>query len=527
VSEAKSLVVSSTAERVTFFEDRARVERRAKLSITEAGMWTVKVEGISVLVDDPGLVVRVVAKNDQGQASLRAAQVRRLVRERSPLSPSEVQTLEATTEASRQLYRQASSRVTHLELDRRQLAELDDAFLEQVSAVPDIAEGAMERWRETFETLVVKRAALEEELHQARQSVAQTRREYDRQSILLNAALVVEPRMVAQVETQLDVTVAGELELVLEYFVPCAVWRPSHVARLERGQGTEQGPRIELTTCATVWQATGEVWTNVKCVFSTARLSKPSSAPLLSDDLLYVRAKRAEERKVIQVEARDQAIVRADADAGTRAVDEMPGIDDGGRPLVFETALPVTIPSDGEPFRVEVGSTSLAAKVEAVAYPERASVPHLRAAVTWSGAYPLLAGPIALMREREYVGQSRTDFVGVGDAFHLGFGPEGGVSLKRRVDESQAQSRLTGKQTLSREVHLYMSNLGGEARSFELVERVPVSEIDEVVITFDGPGPGPDRDGFVRIPIKLGPNEVLEKVFAYRVEYPSRVELHL
>lgn len=511
----KTILWKSRADEVTFFEDRARVHRIASGSCVK-GAQTIGVEGVSVLIDDPGLVVRVT----KGVGSIQAAQVRRVIQSEASES-FDIQEAEARNRKAQGARQFASSVVEQVKLDRTKLGELEASLMEQMNSVPDGEAAHASAWGEALANLDAQWASLQTDLQEARRALLEAEREERRSQILLNELRTEKPQVNAQVEVQIDVDEDGEFELLLEYVVPCALWRPSHRAWLK----TDASPTLEVVTMATVWQATGELWADVKCVFSTARLSKPASAPLLEDDVLFTRRKSDEERKVIQVDVREQHIVTTGTDGG-RLVEEMPGIDDGGRPLTFTSERRVTIPSDGEPFRVEVGTLQLPCKTETVAYPELDGAVHVRAIATWNGAYPLLAGPVALMREREFAGISRTDFVGVGEAFSLGLGPQSGIRIHRRVDEKRGQTKLTNAHWIERAIHVYVSNLSSEERNFEIVERVPVSEIDEVQVTMKDSKYGCDRDGFVRISVNLGPRKTLEKIINYRIEHPSKVVIN-
>src|SRR5207253_2460232 len=133
--------------------------------------------------------------------------------------------------------------------------------------------------------------------------------------------------------------------------------------------------------------------------FSTARPARAATPPSVADDVIYSRRKTDDERRNINVEARDQAIAVAGLGRGARAVDEMPGVDDGGEPLAFEPAARVSLASDGRPFRVEIARATVRADVARVLFPERAPVAHLRATATLAkGASPLLAGPVRVAR---------------------------------------------------------------------------------------------------------------------------------
>lgn len=503
----------SRAREVTFFEDRARVLRVATVDVS-AGANTVVVEGVSALIDDAGLLVNL---SDEKKGSVQSAQVRRLYED-----PQDTAEEEQIEEKARRELDQAAALLNHLHNEHRELMDLEDSLTTQMERVP-ATEGIETRsWAEAFEELDEPLAKVRTEIDMARRKRRDAERVHTKALQNLQEAQRKSPRLMAVVDVQVESEEDTTLELILEYFVPCALWRPSHRVRLTRGDN----PRVEVTTMATVWQQTGESWSDIEARFSTARLSKPSSAPLLEDDVLISRQKSAEERKSIQATVRDQ-IISEMTEGARRTLDEMPGIDDGGRPLTFESSRPITLLSDGEPLQVDCAVTTLDVKLEALVYPELLDAPHLVARAVWEGDVPLLAGPMTLIRDGEFAGRTRQDFVAIGAPLRLGFGPENAVRLQRRVDESRGTARITGRQWIERKVHLFASNLSGQEQRFELIERVPVSELEEVTVTVDAGGRRPDADGFVRFSMVLAPRQTLEESLTYRLEFGAKVEMAL
>jgi len=225
-------------------------------------------------------------------------------------------------------------------------------------------------------------------------------------------------RGTAHVEVELAAATAQKAAIEVTYRVPCALWRPEHLVRLKGAAPAQGGSApLEVVTLATAWQRTGEVWDDVEVRFSTARPARDASPPALEDDVLTSRRKTSWERSRVEVSLREQAVMVAGLDRGTRAVDEMPGVDDGGEPLLFSPRERVSIASDGRPFRVEVARATLDAKIERVVFPEVASVAHLRATATLEKAGPLLAGPARIARGQSLVGLAKLDFVGRGEPF--------------------------------------------------------------------------------------------------------------
>ena len=200
----------------------------------------------------------------------------------------------------------------------------------------------------------------------------------------------------------------------------------------------------------------------------------------------------------------------------------------GGEPLTFTARERVTIPSTGEPLRVQIDAVTLPCKVELVAYPELSAAPHLRATATWSASWPLLAGPVTLVRGGELAGRSRTRFVASGDAFELGFGVDPGVRIQRELSSKDTSKKLSRKDRLERTVRLFISNIGDSPRELTLIERVPVSEIEAVEVTLDEDAGGKmDKDGFLRIPLKLSARQTERRVVRYTVESAGHVNLRL
>lgn len=126
----------------------------------------------------------------------------------------------------------------------------------------------------------------------------------------------------------------------------------------------------------------------------------------MADDVLALRRKSDAERR--DGGGRDaRAGGAGDGSLRARAVDDMPGVEDGGDPLWFDAREKSLVASDGEPVRIEVGEVELPCTVERVCWPERSPEVHLRAKATMAGPRPLLAGPVTLARGSELVGRER------------------------------------------------------------------------------------------------------------------------
>jgi uncharacterized protein (TIGR02231 family) len=538
--------VESRAEEVTLFEDRAEVVRRAEVRLAP-GLTTIVVRGIGLTVHDESLLVAVAGADGDGDgdgaaaARVIAARVVRAVRRSEAAGAEEVAALERAWIAAERRRLDGERAVNRAEAEVARVAALGERLWDSLARAPRGLREDGAGWSSAHGELVAARTRALAAAAAARRTLRDAVRASEQAGARLAAARAITPRFEATVETQVDVGGGEprELALVLTYRVAAALWRPEHEARLlTDGDG---GPRLRWRTMATIWQRTGERWTDVRCRLSTARPAQTAEPPLLDDDRLWLKRR---EEKQIAVEIREQAVALAGLDRGARKADEMPGVDDGGEPLTLTTARPVTLVSDGRPARVEIALqpaspsaewggggqpatvVEIPCTVELVAWPERGQAAHLRATATWPGPYPLLAGPVRLGRDRAMVGRASVQFVGAGEPFELGFGPDDTLRVRRRVDDERDRGVLGG-QKLDRTVTLFVSNVGGAPRRLALVERIPVSEISDIKIelTKNGGGALDARDGFVRLELEVAPGGTVERTLAWRIEAGSKFHL--
>ncbi|HEU4406729.1 MAG TPA: DUF4139 domain-containing protein [Polyangiaceae bacterium] len=518
--------LASRAARVTLFEDRAEVVRAARAALQAGAQW-VALGGASPFVDDDTVQARVLSE----RARVLAARVRRIVHHEPREGREAVERLEREALAAREAEGAARQDAARARSEEARLRRLLTDWARCVAEVPrGLREGeARGRWRESYRALERALAAALARASEARARALAAERALAHAEARLAEAQATQPRHEALLEVQLEADGAHVADLEITYRTPCALWRPEHLARLHahgelgRGEAT-----LEIVTYAVAWQRTGEDWDGVQARFSTARPARAASPPPVTDDLLRSRKKSDDERRSVVVEARDQAVAVAGLERGARAVAEMPGVDDGGEPLAYEPRAPVTLASDGRPFRVEIGRVTLPARVERVALPERAEIAHLRATATLTQGGPLLAGPVRLARGAGMVGRTATAFVGRGEPFELGFGADDAVRVRRRVEEARDTVSIIGTQVLRRTVRVFLSNLAGAPRSVEVTERFPVSEIADVEVVGVRASEGvrlDRRDGFARKTVELPAHGVAEIALAYELRAGPKVRL--
>jgi len=500
---------------VTVLEDRAHVLRRGNLILASASERVV-VERVAPVASDKSLIVTVM----EGNATVVDARIRRRatirLRERGDASGSDVSDERAGLENERdQLRETLSELVTERDVRVHEAAALERATeLALAELSEDVAWGAEieATWGERLDQLSGAERAL---------ARSQVETECDLEQLELMLARLGEridaldgPAEEERADLEIDLQGAAGAACVLrvEYAVPGACWRPCHTARL-RDAVPGRSAHVDIDTDACVWQNTGEDWREVEIVLSTERVSLGVEPPRLTSDVLRA-VRRAE---TTTAPAREQEIdttglggAAGSIAAPRAAAVELPGIDDAGQVLTLRAADRASIPSDGRPYRVRLGSFQSDAELELCAFPELTSSVVLKSVQVNRGAGPLLAGPVDLVRESGLCGRTAIRYVAAGERFELGWGADADVRVSREVEVIDEKSRTRSTWSVRRtHVHIKLSNLSSKPRAISVVERLPVSEAEKVRIAVDlervTGRRGPDENGFLRWPVVLEP----------------------
>ena len=469
---------------VTVLEDRARVVRRGVVKLA-AGRARLCVEGIAPVAHDVSLQV-------EAQGASVAARVRRAHRILRADQPAAVQAVTARIDDAR-IARERS--IAEMQRAQGQTVQVARMLSQSVAELPvDVSWGLhdLPAWTQAFGDLTGRYQALHAAALDAfEQAEDQTRTLRDEQA---RKAAMMRPdvTLVARVDLDLEVPTAGEVEIEIGYIVPNALWRPTHVATLD-------GDTLHIATRAAVWQNTGEDWAGAQLRFSTARGSLGATPPLLRDDLLL--AERRDD--TVTVAMREVEIERTGPEGATQGSVALPGVEDGGEVQVLRSAGPQTVPSTGRVVFVPLGEVAVPARAEHICTPELIDAVFLEAHATWTGAGPLLSGPVELQRGGGQVGQATVPFTAPGQAFALSFGVADDLRVVRTVRAKTTEPDRHDPFThVDTHIELFLSNLGPTDRAINLIERVPVSEVPGVVISTED-GPTPDINGMRRFEIAL------------------------
>jgi len=292
-----------------------------------------------------------------------------------------------------------------------------------------------------------------------------------------------------RVAVGLDARRAGRVTVRLKYVVTGASWGPRYNARYRPAEGTV---RLELS--GTVTQRTGEDWTGVDLLLSTARPQEGTAPPELSP--FYLREGYAPMGGV----TRAAAMERGEA-----------AIADRRTAVEFRSKRKETVPADGTARQVPLTTLDLGAEVFHRIVARRLEAAWLTARVENSADWSLLPGPVSAYLGSAYVGEGALPLTAPGEEVDLSFGVDDRVAVKRtRLKEVAFDTKPLG----NRERQQYgfsteVANHTGRAIKAIVVDQIPTSAQDEFKVEVQ-------TDPEVEIP--------KEGVFEWEAEIPSEGE---
>lgn len=314
-------------------------------------------------------------------------------------------------------------------------------------------------------------------------------------------------------------------QVALSYTVGGASWSPAYEARAEEPPSGEGQGAVELSLFGTVVQHTGEPWEQAQLVLSTALPQSDATPPELAP--LRVYAEKREPPKKVLVR-RDER--REHAEAGAVAA-EPSSAEEQGLSARFPVSGAADVRGDGTPARVALAKVKLPAAFARRVVPSQLPYVFRAADLQNRAPFALLPGPVDLFRQGGLMGRAQLARVAAGAPFHLSFGLEERLRVKRVVlEELSKETGVFSKGKRFRYRYAFeLESLLPAAADLEVDDRVPVSELDDVEVGLDEETTAgfelQKEDGRVRWKTSLKPGEKRRLELAFHVDVPSSYDL--
>jgi len=292
-------------------------------------------------------------------------------------------------------------------------------------------------------------------------------------------------RALLAVAMQAEGAVRGRLTVT--YTVPQAGWQPLYDLHLSRAEG-----RVRIARGAYVRQQTGENWRDIALTLSTRRPTGQGAPGEIRPWIPRI-ADPEDIRPMPKVRA-EGALMEMTAPAAAPEAD-MARPDFDGLSVRYAYPAPVSVATGADRVRLMLSPVEVPAEIGARAVPLLDETAYLMARLRVPGDDVILPTPEArFYLDGRYAGQRFLPSAAAGEEVVLSFGPIEGVTLGRVVrTRAEGDRGLITRASERREtVEITVENLTGEAWPLTVLDRVPVSEQDDLDISWNA-RPAPDE----------------------------------
>ena len=337
--------------------------------------------------------------------------------------------------------------------------------------------------------------------------------------------------MRTEVAVALTAEQAVTTELVLEYQVADAGWGALYDARLD-----SEAASLALERKINVFQNTGEDWSRVSLSVSTAPPTDRLEAPAVRPQYLTLEPPPppAPPAPVAAAPAgRSLAFDEADSVAVTGSRRQDVETVNASFASAYTVGGRVDVLSDGRPRTFTIGEEDIAVDLVIRTAPRLSLDAFVTAKIIYEGDGPLPDGALRLYRDGAYLRESRLGALTPGDEMELGFGIDQSVVVTW-VDEGGRESEvgMMGRNTeVEVDDRFTATNRHTQPFTIEIVDRLPISQDDDIAVRMSDETTPPDDDSFNDMPgvvawrAELAPEESLSVRSAYTIVYPSNERL--
>ena len=321
----------------------------------------------------------------------------------------------------------------------------------------------------------------------------------------------------ANIMVQLTCTKAGNYDYVLSYSSNKAGWAPSYEIR-SKGINSP----IDLTYKAKIFQNTNETWSNIKLSLSTGKLNKSNKAPSFQTQYVNTYSTNNKRAKTI-VNYSANAMDSEDGIQESISSSEFTNVDYSGTQIIYNIALPYSIPSQTEPVFIEIQKFSIEAKYDYYCYPKLDKDVFLMCHFESLGNKNLIPGKGQVYFKGKSVGKTFLDPYSTKKTNDLSLSRDVSIICERTLEKKfSSETKVGDNIKFEKTYKISLKNNKDRLVSIILVDQIPKSTKKSIDIQllesseaiFD------KNNGKLKWNIQLSPKEVIEKKFTFTVKHP-------
>jgi len=319
------------------------------------------------------------------------------------------------------------------------------------------------------------------------------------------------------------------MKLGITYITTEAGWSPQYEARADFNTS-----KVDFNYFASIWQSTGEDWTDANVEISTSKPFVYGNLPDLTAwyvDIYTPRVYLSRSKSTFEEQNAPRAMMQQEASpAADKLLNETEIIEQS---TSFSFILPrkVNVVSDGQPHRVSISKESVDAKYSWFTVPKLIQNAFLKSSIKNPFPFPLMSGPISVFFDQKLVGTTFVNEVILPDgAMELSLGIDEGIKIERKLQKKYTDYAgiLRKETTVYFEYTIEITNGKSNEISLDLNDQFPVSRNEKVKVEMQIPKEGDatiSEVGIILWKIKLAPGMKKSIPVKFSVSYPKEVTI--
>lgn len=314
------------------------------------------------------------------------------------------------------------------------------------------------------------------------------------------------------------------VKLSYTYISTEAGWSSQYEARADF-----KTSKIDFNYYASIWQSTGEDWTDANVEISTARPFVYGNVPELNAWYLDVYTPRFYKSKsaISQLEElSDTSLQEAPAPQAENFLKDTE-IREENTSFSFVLPRKVDIVSDGQPHRVSISKSNADAKYTWFTIPKLVQNALLKTAMKNPFSFPMLSGPISVFFDQKLVGTASVNepILPEGE-MELSLGVDEGIKIERKLQKKYTDyAGVLKKETTEYfEYAIEITNGKSKEVTLELNDQFPLSRNEKIRVEMEAPKGGEatvDEEGKITWQLTLAPGAKKSIPVKFNVTYPK------
>ncbi|XP_078617338.1 protein F37C4.5-like isoform X9 [Branchiostoma floridae x Branchiostoma japonicum] len=444
--------------------------------------------------------------------------------------------------------------------DNRLSLNMDTSLLDCMSGFFDLYDKQAQKLDEALQDL-------DQEIDSNEDAAAVTRKniqelEISKDSLMIREVLVV-----------LDTKEEARVELIVSYVVSKARWAPKYDMRV-----FTKDSAMKIQYFGVIRQATGENWQDATISLSTSLPSVGGTAPSLGTQVLSfknrsdgvgipqsitdspLKMKKAARRGLGSFRRKDKPQIYS-PDRTSLIIDDEGTIDmvedselfttggdsteqqgkDGLLSTTYDIPRKANIPSDNQPHKVQIAMIDFNPTFEHETAPKRSPHAFLRATVKNDSEYALLAGPVNVYLDNNFIAKSDLRTVAPSEEFTCSLGADPAVKvIYKPLHKYREQSGVISKTTqMTYRQVIEIKNLRPDPIKITVSDQLPLSTEEKIKVNLQEPSIKHPEKNDKNKPIRLNVHNNVEwtlnieggktheVTLKYSIEHPPGEEVEI